>query len=228
MSGTERLRVFEYPRARKFWRLGRYRYPSSRWVFEGLCYKQLSSCHTKVLDVGCGGEGGSIRQLHPESIYVGLDVNKNNLSKSKRLRPNAHFVSASAAQLPFKKGIFDLVVFTSVLEHIEDKSSVFHEFARVCTESGSVVGTTTNPLNPAFFLDNYFGRIVKPLISKFGGEHHYERHGRLGPSKIASQLNQSGFVTTLYFVPYPFDKITTHAALRIMKEVIVFKGVKEN
>jgi SAM-dependent methyltransferase len=72
----------------------------------------------RILDVGCG-TGAMLTWLRrfPEARIVGLDLSADALRfcQSEASRP---LVQASALELPFSDGSFDLVVSTDVLQHL--------------------------------------------------------------------------------------------------------------
>jgi SAM-dependent methyltransferase len=78
----------------------------------------------KILEVGCGG-GQWLRDFikwgaRPENV-TGIDLLADRVSKARRLcSPAVRIECASAAELPFSNGTFDLVlqatVFTSILD----------------------------------------------------------------------------------------------------------------
>jgi len=74
----------------------------------------------RVLDTGSGG-----RRLAPR--VTTLDVVP---------RPNVDVVGDLCGKLPFQDGVFDLVVCTSVLEHVIDDRAALHEIDRVLREGG--------------------------------------------------------------------------------------------
>ncbi len=73
-----------------------------------------------VLDVGSGG-----RRLAPHVITV--DIVK---------RPNVDVLADLCGKLPFPNGTFDLVVCTSVLEHVVDVTNAVGELRRILRPGG--------------------------------------------------------------------------------------------
>jgi len=91
-----------------------------------------------ILDVGCG-TGHWLRDFikwgaRPENV-IGIDLLSDRVIRARRLCPPAvHIQCASAAELPFANGTFDLVlqstVFTSILD-FDLKRRVATEMMRV-------------------------------------------------------------------------------------------------
>ena len=111
-----------------------------------------------ILEVGCG-TGEWLRDFikwgaRPENI-TGIDLLADRVSKARRLCPPAVRIEcASAAELPFSNGTFDLVlqstVFTSILDP-DLKRRVAAEMMRVVKPDGFILWYdyhVNNPWNP--------------------------------------------------------------------------------
>jgi 2-polyprenyl-3-methyl-5-hydroxy-6-metoxy-1,4-benzoquinol methylase len=108
----------------------------------------LSLCDMKpgsrILDVG-SGSGWVARQLVAKGRkVVSVDLSQRNLEriKSTMSRENADFVLADAYHLPFRKGLFDLVVVSEVLEHLNSPAACLREFERILAPGGRVIAST--------------------------------------------------------------------------------------
>ena len=89
---------------------------------------------SSVLEVGCN-VGGNLRWVaeHVSAASVaGVDVNEKALSAARERLPGADLRLASALDLPFEDGSFDLVFTTGVLIHqsAEDLPAVMAEIVR--------------------------------------------------------------------------------------------------
>ncbi|MBC7232632.1 MAG: glycosyltransferase [Chloroflexi bacterium] len=88
----------------------------------------------RCLDIGCGSSrilGG----LSADS--VGLDIKMNKVRYARRYqRP---LVNASAFALPFRDGVFDQVLCSQVIEHLEASEQPFREMSRVLKIGGRLV-----------------------------------------------------------------------------------------
>lgn len=77
-----------------------------------------------VLDVGCGygAVGRSIARAHPESIVFGIDHDRARLAQAQHSKntPNLKFVFGDATK-EVPTGVWDVVVLSNVLEHIDDR-----------------------------------------------------------------------------------------------------------
>lgn len=89
-------------------------------------------CFGDILDVGCGL--GLLKNYLDESKvnkYIGLDVDGELL------------VHGSVYDLPFKDEVFDTVVMSEVLEHLEHPLDALREVKRVC--KSRIILTVPNP-----------------------------------------------------------------------------------
>lgn len=117
----------------------------------------------RTLDLGCG-KGLFLRMLLKRSdMVVGLDGSEYELGFTKKLLlktlsgSKLHLVRASASQLPFRDGVFDLVWSNCVIEHIEDDDKVFSEGRRCLTNNGVFIVTLPNSdAEPSLFKRSIF------------------------------------------------------------------------
>jgi SAM-dependent methyltransferase len=66
-----------------------------------------------VLDLGCG-DGTLLRKIDSTLFRTGVDISRTAL----KLGTTGYRIQASSFSLPFKGGIFDLILCTEVLEHL--------------------------------------------------------------------------------------------------------------
>lgn len=73
-----------------------------------------------VLEVGCnlGGNLRPLRDLLPAARLAGIDVNESALAACREAVSGAELEVASAYDIPFEDGTFDLVFTTGVLIHL--------------------------------------------------------------------------------------------------------------
>jgi ubiquinone/menaquinone biosynthesis C-methylase UbiE len=108
------------------------------------------------LDVGCG-HGLITEYLRNRGIFcVGLDVDIRNLKSNIR----SLFVRADAQSLPFKSGVFDMVLALELLEHLPTPKTALAEFHRVLKPKGYLILTTPTPKSPTAKLPGHIN--VKP------------------------------------------------------------------
>jgi len=101
---------------------------------------------TPVLDVGCG-LGGSARYLaHEHGCKVtGIDLTQEYVDAARvladtvRLSDDVSFQQASALELPFEDGSFEVVWTEHVQMNVEDKRAFYSEISRVLAPDGRLL-----------------------------------------------------------------------------------------
>lgn len=100
----------------------------------------IAGCHTpattRVLDFGCGA-GRLLRTLLDAGYDAyGCDVRPAWIGQASAVDDRAVAVPGEPCRLPFADGFFDVVISTSVLEHVHDKLATFRELHRVLRPGG--------------------------------------------------------------------------------------------
>ena len=140
-----------------------------------------------VLDVGCG-EGVVTAQLArrlPDARIMGVDADDDRLRaewESRRL-DNLSFTTASAYDLPFEDGNFDLVCAFELLEHLEHPLDALTEMTRVC--GGSLLLSV--PREPYWRVSHMLaGRNLRSFGDTPGHINHWSK------SSFASLVSECG------------------------------------
>jgi len=94
----------------------------------------------RVLDVGCQNGAWLVALGLAGARPTGIDVVAPAV-EAARIRTAAHGVDAvaevaSACEMPFETGVFDVVASSDVLEHVPDKVAMLHECVRVLRPGG--------------------------------------------------------------------------------------------
>jgi ubiquinone/menaquinone biosynthesis C-methylase UbiE len=133
-----------------------------------LVFGLLENCE-KILDVGCAN--GYYTKLYSKKcnkIY-GVDPNLSLIEKAKEENPKIDFVRSGAENLPFEREIFDIVILSDVLEHVENEKKSLDEAFRVLKKKGKVIITVPHKgLFDFLDVDNYSWKIRQfPGLYKF-------------------------------------------------------------
>jgi len=88
----------------------------------------------RVLENGCG-VGEYLARLREESAFaVGMDIEFSRLVEAKQ--KNRNLVCAAGEALPFKRGVFDLVLSNEVIEHVQNDRQSIAESIAVLKDGG--------------------------------------------------------------------------------------------
>jgi ubiquinone/menaquinone biosynthesis C-methylase UbiE len=105
-----------------------------------------------VLEVGCGEGGNLVNVLDGRAaaprLAVGLDLFERKLAFARRQGVPALFVCGDARALPFRDGVFDVVLCRDLLHHLEDRDPAVAELRRVARAGATVWVVEPNGRNP--------------------------------------------------------------------------------
>lgn len=95
----------------------------------------------KILDVGCasGWFIFEISKKYPKSYCFGIDIYEKGIDYAKKKYSHIKFKTADAHKIPYEKEVFDIVICTEVLEHVDDPKLVLTEIKRVLKKGGIAV-----------------------------------------------------------------------------------------
>ncbi len=118
-----------------------------------------------VIDVGCGT--GQSRRVYADRArwYVGLDLSHEAVVAARRRDRGAAFLQADALHLPIAGNAADVVAFSSVLHHVDDRRRALAEAHRVLRPGGLVFAFDPNLHHPAMLL---FRHPSSPLYRQEG------------------------------------------------------------
>jgi SAM-dependent methyltransferase len=102
----------------------------------------------RVLDAGCGGGGMPLSLAEEARASIGIDPiprfdRAGVLLGRERGLENLHFALADGMALPFRDGVFDLVLSHAVIEHVPDAPRYLRECARVLARGGHMYLSTS-------------------------------------------------------------------------------------
>jgi ubiquinone/menaquinone biosynthesis C-methylase UbiE len=84
-----------------------------------------------VLEVGCGPGDLAARIVPPQVIYLGMDIEAQQIEIASQRYPHLSFAIGSVYDLPLESKSYDLIIACEVLEHLEDPLQGLSEIARV-------------------------------------------------------------------------------------------------
>ncbi len=120
---------------------------------------KLGNRKLKVLDVGCGN-GNISRYIGSKGHDVlGIDISEATIEKAKSLTdmPNVRFKNIAAEDLIATAEIFDLVICSEVIEHLDTPSVVVEVLRALINKKGILIVTVPNGFGPRELF------ITKPL-----------------------------------------------------------------
>jgi SAM-dependent methyltransferase len=98
----------------------------------------------RLLDLGCG-DGTHLQWLKDHAVEIfGSDYNLLRLSRAKKFLPEANLFLADILNYPAKDGVFDLVFFNHVIEHIPQDEEALAAVRRMLAPGGILVLGTPN------------------------------------------------------------------------------------
>ena len=170
-----------------------------------------------ILDVGTG-TGALLEQLHvryPSVRLTGVDIALNMCLKSRqKLGAACQIVNGTAEALPFKTGMFDLVVSASVLQWVSDLPAALREMSRVVRPGGD--------LGIAFFCHGTLHELQRCFHDVVVGDNSKmsRLHGFRDVDDVTSIVNSMGFEKAVISVETEIDWYDDlHSLLRAIKNI---------
>lgn len=177
-----------------------------QWIFlsKALLWQKrhMHDFHGRVLDVGCGDKPYQ-SWISPEKVdeYVGLDI-----------VDRADIVVKPGVAWPLQDASFDCVLFTQVLEHLEDREHVLGEMNRVL-KPGGIILITVPFMFPAHGLPHDYARFtIQGLEAIFAKQYDIVERMAAGG---AGTVMASSLLTWLEAIS------NTNLAFRLLKGVLL-------
>jgi len=135
------------------------------------------------LDAGCGGGRHLCEAFRTQGVEVaGVDLGWDDLCKARgylsvmaRESHGSWLLSrADVTKLPFAEGVFDVVVCSEVLEHVEESRTAVSELVRVLKSGGDLVVTV-----PRFWPERICWAISSAYHHEPGGHIRIYKKGEL-------------------------------------------------
>jgi ubiquinone/menaquinone biosynthesis C-methylase UbiE len=99
-----------------------------------------------ILDLGCGDGQFTLYAFGKNSIDIGVDKNKKNISEAKALGVYKMLIASNAQNIPLKSSSINTIISNSVLEHVDDLGKVLKECFRLLKKEGRLIITVPTPL----------------------------------------------------------------------------------
>jgi SAM-dependent methyltransferase len=110
-------------------------------------YARLARRHgrrgARLLEVG-SGMGHLVGQLEDTFETYGIDVNHWAVKQSKSVIDTSQLQTASAQELPYGEGVFNVVIIKHIVEHLPDPQKAIQEIGRVTEKGGTLILATPN------------------------------------------------------------------------------------
>jgi 2-polyprenyl-3-methyl-5-hydroxy-6-metoxy-1,4-benzoquinol methylase len=97
----------------------------------------------RLLEVG-SGMGHLVGQLEDAFEASGCDINQWAVKQSKTVVEKSQLQTASAQELPYKAGVFNVVIIKHIVEHLPDPQKAINEIGRVTEPGGTLILATPN------------------------------------------------------------------------------------
>ncbi|MEK7313736.1 MAG: bifunctional 2-polyprenyl-6-hydroxyphenol methylase/3-demethylubiquinol 3-O-methyltransferase UbiG [Deltaproteobacteria bacterium] len=149
----------------------------------------------KILDVGCGGGLISERFASEGALVTGIDVSTPSIEAAKEhaakhgLKIDYCAIEVSSFSTE-NKGVFDCVVSSEVLEHVENLPEFIKDAASTLKKGGLFLFSTINKTIMAKFLAIFMAEDVLRILPK--GTHDYKKF--IKPSELARFLRENSVV----------------------------------
>ena len=97
----------------------------------------------RLLEIG-SGMGHLVAQLEDSFETYGMDLNHWAVEQSKAVVGKSALQTASAEELPFDDGAFDVVIIKHIVEHLPNPEEAIAEIGRVTAPGGILILATPN------------------------------------------------------------------------------------
>jgi len=97
----------------------------------------------RLLEVG-SGMGHLTGQLEGAFETFGCDINHWAVKKSKEVVESSQLQTASAQELPYRDGVFNVVIIKHIVEHLPNPKKAIQEIGRVTEKGGTLILATPN------------------------------------------------------------------------------------
>ena len=111
--------------------------------FNAILARRYGKRGARLLEIG-SGMGHLVGQLEDTFETYGMDLNHWAVKQSKSVVNQTSLQTASAQELPFKDGAFNIVIIKHIVEHLPDPEKAIREIGRVTEPGGVLILATPN------------------------------------------------------------------------------------
>lgn len=119
----------------------------SQYWWSNRFYARLARRYAKhggsLLEIG-SGLGHLVGQLEDSFKTYGMDLNHWAVKESRTVVDRTALQTASAQEIPFREGAFDVIIIKHIVEHLPDPEKAIAEIARVTAPGGILILATPN------------------------------------------------------------------------------------
>jgi 2-polyprenyl-3-methyl-5-hydroxy-6-metoxy-1,4-benzoquinol methylase len=111
--------------------------------FNAMLARRYGKPGTRLLEIG-SGMGHLVAQLEDTFDTYGMDLNHWAVKQSQAVIHKTNLQTASAQELPYKDGAFNVVIIKHIVEHLPDPQKAIREIGRVTESGGTLILATPN------------------------------------------------------------------------------------
>lgn len=165
----------------------------------------------KVLDIGCGAGTLDFYLANKVKDIQGVDISKKAIDSCNATKENLEIknVNFKVCFFPSEnvKGKFDLVIFTEIIEHLEDDMKALREINKLLNKKGILFLSTPSSNSPLHRLG-----LAKDFDKRVGHVRRYDLHELLdliqkNGFKIKEVNKTEGILRNFLYVNQPAGKL---------------------
>jgi 2-polyprenyl-3-methyl-5-hydroxy-6-metoxy-1,4-benzoquinol methylase len=111
--------------------------------FNAILARRYGKAGARLLEIG-SGMGHLVGQLEDTFETYGMDLNHWAVKQSKSVIEKTQLQTASAQELPYRDGAFNVVIIKHIVEHLPDPQKAIREIGRVTEPGGILILATPN------------------------------------------------------------------------------------
>ncbi|MBW2977284.1 class I SAM-dependent methyltransferase [Candidatus Woesearchaeota archaeon] len=160
--------------------------PNSRFFKERLKInlKLVKSVKGKrLLDIACG-RGYYSNEFSKYFNVDAIDLSRKAIEFAKSKFPNVEFKRGNCYSMPYRNGLYDIVVCNNIIEHIKYPKKLLKEANRVLKKRGYILISTPNK----YRLTNIIN-IILNMPLKMASKYHFKEYSHSEIKKILKSNN---------------------------------------